>query len=101
MQQVDCRIVVLRYDVFPGWVNGKERTVKQVADIVEKESKEMGERIFVVGNVEGVMRQEREVEMGSRWVSGEVENEEPVYKLLENFFVENGTYYHVIDTVDN
>ena len=34
----DCRIVILKYDVFVGWVNGLAKTIKQVKEIVEKEN---------------------------------------------------------------
>ncbi len=61
MQMGDCRIVVMRYEVFPGWVNGEQRTLKQVGDIVEKESQQPGDKIFVLDNVEELLRQEREL----------------------------------------
>jgi len=27
----DCRIVVLTYEIFVGWVNGASKTIKQIA----------------------------------------------------------------------
>ena len=36
MKLDDCRVVMVKYDVFAGWVNGAARTLKHIGDIVQK-----------------------------------------------------------------
>jgi hypothetical protein len=34
MKLQDCNVVVLKYDVFVGWVNSLAKTIKQIQEIV-------------------------------------------------------------------
>ncbi len=53
MKLQDCNVVVLKYDVFVGWVNSFAKTIKQIQEIVEKEnSNNNGDKIFVLNNFE-------------------------------------------------
>jgi hypothetical protein len=53
MKLEECKIVVLRYDVYVGWVNGVNKTIKQVQEIVDKETGNSNcDKIFVLTNYE-------------------------------------------------
>lgn len=52
--------MVLRYDVYVGWVNGEARMVKQVQEMVEKEiSSSNYDKVFVISNYEESIREGR------------------------------------------
>ncbi len=52
----ECRIVVLKYDLFVGWVNGVKKTLQHIAEIVERESGVIGDKIFVLTNLEDLIK---------------------------------------------
>lgn len=94
MKLTECRVEVVRYDLFVGWVNGGERTVRQVKELVERENLAgYGEKVFVVSNTEELVREERESELamyGSKRMSDEETNittsNKPIIASLTTYF---------------
>ena len=57
MKLEECRVVLMRYDVYVGWVNGEGRMLKQVQDIVDKEKENSNcDQVFVLSNFEQLLR---------------------------------------------
>lgn len=53
----DCNITVLKYDLFVGWAHGVNKTLKQITEIIEKENQLPGDKIFILSNLEDLLRE--------------------------------------------
>lgn len=89
MKLEECKVVVIRYDVFVGWFNGVERTVKHVQEIVEKEASDntAGDRLFLVSNFEELIREEYQGGQLADQVAIDNDNNKQIYKSLTAYFV--------------